>query len=257
MCHPWGSPFGVVRIRRSQPPSPLATVLRNAMGYFADSPDTTTQRLVTSQGEFAVIASLGPPPVCSRSAHRHVALIAGSSAMIRLEGFCENSEHRGSFSTEFRDMVSHCTTGEASLRRRMYTYEPPRLWHGMRRSASTVWYPPAVPVDTDSVEVFDAVPLDDAAAQRTHELMAGPVSGPPTSITTRNGLSGSQWVSREFAAVRLTDHRFSYEVRYAHTTNSTPHVAAFESLVGSIESLPHRGGLATTSSALQESQWRF
>ncbi|MCB9575359.1 MAG: hypothetical protein H6709_25055, partial [Kofleriaceae bacterium] len=180
LSDPRGAAAGLVRIRRARAPRTLRAVLAEACacpGARLDAATAEVQAVVTDAAEHGVIARLRAAPGVTCEPDRLIAIVHGERAQIQLEGCCAAPAEAAGFERAFEALVRGTVTGEPPLRRRLFGYQPPRGWHGVRRACATVWLPPGCPREPGALAVYDATPVAATAARRTHALLAGPPAG--------------------------------------------------------------------------------
>jgi hypothetical protein len=150
-------------------------------------------------------------------------------------------------------------SGRGARRVRMFEYEPPAGWRGLRRDAATLWLSPTTPKATAMITVHDARPLALGADDRLHRRLFlrlvdrdGALAGEPWSVTSGSGLHGRVYETRIpragliRRAAAFGDDGFLYQATLEARADDLPSLATFDQLIQSFRPLP----LALGSEAL-------
>jgi hypothetical protein len=253
---PGGRVHGGIRIRdRIRPLASAADVVEATMREL-NLPDlqvTPLERLVTSEGEDAVIARI-TGTTNGAAFERTVAVLFGDDFYTQIDGVTAVPARLEPMRQIMRDLAQTYSLGLGELRRRRYFYAPPSGWTGYPRGLITEWQPPGFPNDPSSIAVFPARPIAETVAgaldRALHELGWGGFAAMSDSVdqlsTARfatglvrklTGTQRGQTVHQHIAV--LGDSRFLYVCRLESTAQALDgHRGVFAELLDSIEPVP-------------------
>lgn len=247
------SPDGTARIRLRprlpcEDPSELVARIVQEVGGARAQP--ASHRFVTHDGELGGLST-----VCVRRADgtlRDVAIgIVATGALLCVDGVAVAD-------WGIADLVSRlarsCGGGSGRARVRMFEYQPPAGWHGVRRDAATAWLHADYPRTPSCIKVFDARPVTTNYADTLHRLMflrsherrlesqTEPVAscsnfglhGRTRTAAVRQA-TGEQIVRR---AAAFADDQFIYQATLEAPAGDGMSSAAFDRLIESFRPLP-------------------
>jgi hypothetical protein len=202
------------------------------------------RRLVTDDGELGVVA-------VGRVGPRDLAIgISGDGPLSCIDAIGEPGV---GVALLVESLARSLGAGRGRRRARMFEYQPPPGWRGLRRDAATSWIHPAAPRVAAAITVHDARPLSTRSSETLHRLVLLRLadsrlieSGEPTAIESDFGLAGrlresvvagaAGPVARQAAA--FGDDRFIYQATVEAGVDDTESAAAFERMIASFRPLP-------------------
>jgi len=232
-------PDGKVRIRPRLSGRTLAAIaseLAPTLGRLS------LNKLVTDDGELGAIALF-------RLANQDVAIACvGGDPQCVIEGVGTD------IGAVVKLLAQRCGTGLGTGRARMFEYQTPPAWRGLRRSGRTLWLHPRYPNNPTTITIYDARPMTaDGSEKLRRQLLlrvdAASVeeTGEPRSIETDCGLAGRlrsahgrDWRGRDriFEVGAVSDNRFLYQAVIETTSGDDVSLKAFDELLRSFQPLP-------------------
>lgn len=214
---------------------------------------TTLEEVITSEGEFAGVATLGG--TTEGIPYEHIiGLVYGDHSYAKVEAAFATGEHRDAFRDLTRRMIKDYPLRLGAQRRRRFRFNAPRGWFAKARDLNVHFYAPGFPRDRAVLSVLAAEPSN--ANPLTQEisrfLFEDLYAGFQISHSSQHKIFSEYGLSGDFAVgtgvrkgetrpthvlqATLQDESHIYRCRLE--TQDESHRAIFLDTVRSIRSLP-------------------
>jgi hypothetical protein len=213
------------------------------------------ERFPTLEGEYGAMTTLtttvdGAPLV------RTVAMLVGDDAYTLIDALVAYSQLDDHVTQLVREIATSYFLSLGGNRRRMYLYDVPAGWHGVRRAHATTYYHPDHPRHGGTIDVFDARPAAVGAADihdrilfvDSPRIVSADPPKQPSRVVSAHGLAGGKIAMTGLDAdgqqvvihrITLTDTKFIYMVQAEATEAEMPGcLPALVQILSSIRPLP-------------------
>jgi len=187
------------------------------------------ERFHTSEGEYGAITTLTVDGEAGRMV-RTVAMIVGEDSYAWIDGLVRFPQLEAHVAELVREIATSYYMALGTDRRRMYLYDVPGGWLGVRRPHSTVFHHPEHPKRGGTIEVFDARPAtvgppdiyDRILFVDSPRIVDSDPPKPPSRVMSQYGLVGGKVAMTGLDAdgqqvvihrVTMTDTKYIYMVQ--------------------------------------------
>lgn len=245
---------------RMRPLVPVLDIFRRQLGATADSSLLRPRMVITSEGEYAAVATVRDP---AGQVQHDLGVVLLDDFYSLLHAVTREPAQFAERAATLLDLVLH-DLHQLGDRRRRYLYEAPASWQGRPRGLETDYFPLDFPKQDLMVTVMPAFPRPEGAtcvkyveallAQQRAESAVEEIGGP---VAVRTPLlpgcelawttpSQGRRVSRR--AVVLEDSRYLYPVLLEGSSDLRAAREPFLSIINSIEPIPAPRAVSGTSS---------